>query len=698
MFQNSITPADTVRDVPDVSLFSAVFMSDDGYSDLFNAAWSLCSDGSVNEDGGKYTDCQTGPGTEACGGTCALNYDTSTTPVGGTSAAAPSMAGILALVIQSQGGQRLGQADYALYNLASTHPNVFHDITQGNNSVICSAGSANCGTNGFLTGFNAGKGYDLASGIGSVDAAQLVNNWSTVNFTATTTTLKAGTSGGSLSTSALTATHGATVYFQAGVTPSTATGYVVLTSNNSQSKSDGIITAKLTNGVASLNTQALPGGTYTLYARYGGDSTNAGSQSQGIQLTVSSEASNLQLNINAYDMKTMEVNYTLKPIAPVYGSQFYADITPYGATEGLGKGNPATGTVTLSQNGTQIATLALNSAGAATYQFPASAFPTATSYNFTAVYSGDGNYQGSSTSGSITLAKAVTVVNPQPIPSVTWTSDSINTSINLEFDAWSLGAAPTGTIIVTMNGSALTSTGFFQSSPEFTGEWGVSGGQMVTPAQIGIGNTATFTVAYSGDANYQAIAPITQTVTVAEPANAGIVLTNSGNVTISAAGQPGTGTVTVTPSNGFQGPVNLTCSLAAGGTGTDNPRCSVASPAMISGTTAQTATITISTTAASRESVKSRHVAWTGLGGTGLLAFALLIGVPRRRQMWLSLLVIIGIGSALIQTGCSAGGGTQPNNPTQPTDPGTPTGSYTFTVTGAHGSITGSTNITLTVN
>jgi len=61
----------------------------------------------------------------------------------------------------------------------------------------------------------------------------------------------------------------------------------------------------------------------------------------------------------------------------------------------------------------------------------------------------------------------------------------------------------------------------------------------MTPAQIGVGISATFTIAYSGDSNYQAIAPITETVTVSEPANAGIALTNSGNVTIASAGQSG---------------------------------------------------------------------------------------------------------------------------------------------------------------
>ena len=543
-----------------------------------------------------------------------------------------------------------------------------------------------------MSGFNAGTGYDLASGIGSVDAAQLVNNWSNVKFTQTTTTLKAGTSASSLSTSALSVAHGATVYFQVGVSPSTATGFVVLTSNNAQPNSDGIIAAQLANGVASFNTQALPGGTYTLYARYAGDNTNAGSQSQGIQLTVSSEASILKFNIDAYGAKTGN------PItSPVYGSSFFADIIPYGSTEGFGRGNPATGSVTLSQNGTQIANPPAEQRRCGELPVPRKRIS-----NGDDIYvhcrvlrrqqlHGEHNERVGQHRKSSSRRRKPTIWECGYVA-----PDQYNTSIGMWWDTWSLGAAPTGTITVTMNGTSL-GTGTVSSSPANPGEWDSGGNVSMTPAQIGVGNSATFTIAYSGDSNYQAIAPITDTVTVSEPANAGIALTNSGNVTIASVGQSGTATVTVTPSNGFQGLVTLTCSLSAGGTGTDNPQCSITNSVTMSGTTAENATVTISTTPASTAAVKSRHLAWTGLGGSGLLAVGLMIVTPRRRRTWLSLLAVVAVGSALfLQLGCS-GGSLSPTSPTQPTDPGTPAGSYTFTITGTHGSITGNTKITVTL-
>jgi uncharacterized protein (TIGR03437 family) len=100
---------------------------------------------------------------------------------GGTSAAAPVFAGILTLLnqyvvnkgIQSQPG--LGNVNPTLYRLASAGSSAFHDITVGNNIVPCQTGTLDC-PSGTL-GFNAGPGYDQASGLGSVDAALLLSGW-----------------------------------------------------------------------------------------------------------------------------------------------------------------------------------------------------------------------------------------------------------------------------------------------------------------------------------------------------------------------------------------------------------------------------------------------------------------------------------------------------------------------------------------
>jgi uncharacterized protein (TIGR03437 family) len=101
---------------------------------------------------------------------------------GGTSASAPVFAGILTLLnqhlvssgMQSQPG--LGNVNPALYRLAAATTGVFHDIVAGNNIVPCAVGTLDC-PNGTM-GFNPGPGYDLASGLGSVDVAEFLNQWS----------------------------------------------------------------------------------------------------------------------------------------------------------------------------------------------------------------------------------------------------------------------------------------------------------------------------------------------------------------------------------------------------------------------------------------------------------------------------------------------------------------------------------------
>ena len=133
-------PNDNARDLPDIALASS--FSHDGYVVINNGAMGTS---------------------------------------GGTSAAAPVFAGILALLNQqlvSNGSllqPGLGNVNPALYRLAAATSGVFHDITTGGNVVPCARGSLDC-PKGTL-GFSAGPGYDLASGLGSVDVAMLLAQW-----------------------------------------------------------------------------------------------------------------------------------------------------------------------------------------------------------------------------------------------------------------------------------------------------------------------------------------------------------------------------------------------------------------------------------------------------------------------------------------------------------------------------------------
>ncbi len=138
--------------------------------------------------------------------------------VGGTSASSPSFAGIVAILNQyltAKGALAkpgLGNINPSLYSLAASTTGLFHDITKGNNVVPCALGSKGCGSGSF--GYAAAAGYDLATGLGSVDAYNLVTGWTSLApAVGTKATLSAGpaaitSSGTTALTASITAVAG----------------------------------------------------------------------------------------------------------------------------------------------------------------------------------------------------------------------------------------------------------------------------------------------------------------------------------------------------------------------------------------------------------------------------------------------------------------------------------------------------------
>ena len=98
--------------------------------------------------------------------------------VGGTSAGTPSFAGMIVLLNQYLGTNGLGNINPNLYFMAQNTSGVFHDVTTGWNGVPCVPGSPDCGSSGAF-GYNAGPGWDAATGLGSVDANQMFTQWNT---------------------------------------------------------------------------------------------------------------------------------------------------------------------------------------------------------------------------------------------------------------------------------------------------------------------------------------------------------------------------------------------------------------------------------------------------------------------------------------------------------------------------------------
>ena len=165
-------PSDGFRDVPDLS-FHASFDSD-GYL--------VCSENS-----------------------CVNGYrasDNTLNVVGGTSAGVPAFAGIVAMLNQAT-GSRQGNVNLRLYQLAAASADAFHDIVSGNNIVPCTAGSTGCPSTGQI-GYSAGTGYDLATGLGTINAYNLVSEWNS----STTSTPSAADFALSASANTLSITRG----------------------------------------------------------------------------------------------------------------------------------------------------------------------------------------------------------------------------------------------------------------------------------------------------------------------------------------------------------------------------------------------------------------------------------------------------------------------------------------------------------
>ena len=229
-------PADTARDVPDVALTSA------GHDPYYVA------------EGGRLV------------------------PTYGTSAAAPSMAGIIALLEQYQTakgylkkGAGLGNINPQLYRLAQISPSAFHDIVTGDNKVPCTQGSPGCVAGSY--GYSAGPGYDMATGLGSVDAYNFATQFNSaansINVTLTANPQKITFNDSVTLTAVVT-----TVIKGAGM----PTGSVAFTT--SASAALGSVTLDNT-GTATIT---VPGwmlgsagtGTYAVYCQYTGDAAFSG--------------------------------------------------------------------------------------------------------------------------------------------------------------------------------------------------------------------------------------------------------------------------------------------------------------------------------------------------------------------------------------------------------------------------------------
>jgi len=634
-------PDDGARDVPDVALFAG----NEGMGYIY------CSSG----------DCASGsPNVYPWGGGGA-----------GTSASTPVFAGIVALLNQylvSKGeitAPGLGNINPHLYLMASNSSTAFHDITSGDNIVPCTTGTTDCTTGSF--GDSAGPGYDLVTGLGSIDGYNMVSEWG--NYSTIGTTLH-------LSSSATSIVSGQSVTFTATVTAASGnaipSGKVTFyaedltegSANGGKDLSIGTSTLDAT-GHATITTSTLSfGAAVSIMAEYEGTQEfGQSSDTSFVQPVLVPTTTTLTLPNQSWTWVQGEKTSLMVQVMPAAA---FVSLSNVGAV---------TGPVTLYNGTTSLGTLTVTGSSGS---FDTTALP-AGNYSVTAVFNGNASFATSTSAvGTFTIASAT------PISTTTTLSSSTAQAVqgaNVTLTATvapvsgsSTSTAPTGTVT------------FFSGTTSLGTATPVSGIASLTTAALAVGTDA-LTATYSGDSIFaasQTSAAVSVVVTTAlQPS---FTLSASSSTLTVTGGQSASTTLTVTPANGFNQALSFACSgLPVGST------CTFGTPSVQPNGTS-TVALSISTAALTA----ANHTEMKNAPLFALLPCLLLLS-RKRRSMFLNLcnvvlLAVILTGTGLGLIGC--GGSSAAVTPTQPTSK---TSTVTVIATTATG-LSQSNAITLIVN
>ncbi len=280
-------------------------------------------------------------------------------------------------------------------------------------------------------------------------------------------------------------------------------------------------------------------------------------------------------------------------------------------------------------------------------------------------------------------------VRTTPLVTATPSASSITTSQDLAVTiaVSGISGTPGGTVILTGGGYTSTAATLVNGSATIN----------VIAGALAVGSD-TLTVSYT-PSNSSVYTAATGAATVAVTAFVPQDISIGGTTVTLAPGatSKNTSTITITPSGGFVGNVQLLAAITSSPTGAVQlPTLSfTTNPVSISGATAGTTTLTITTAAPVSPTTISRGPgSWYAAGGA-TLACLLLFGIPARRRSWRTMLGMLALLVALAGGGVLGCGST--NTFVTPETPGTTAGTYTITVIGTSGAITESGTISLTV-
>jgi hypothetical protein len=515
--------------------------------------------------------------------------------VGGTSVAAPSMAGVQALVNQVNGG-RQGNPNYYYYRLANMQSQTacvananyvttsgcsFHDSQAGNNFVPATSGNAN------YIGWATGAGFDMAIGLGSPDVTNLATNWKTANFNATTTALNLTTaSGGTPVTGNPLDTYNVlvSVYPVAGTAGANGapTGdiSIIAATNVGGSIAFFTLSGNAPGGGSSTGgtITALPAGTYNIYAHYGGDTVYGGSNSAPIQVTINQSPVTLALQVNdlngdgqiittntmGYSQDTLIFTGILPPSNTSGASGYPVPTGTVTYTISNGAATVSTATVPVDPNGYQIGNIYYNAAaeydageGFELYVTQPNAPPLpAGNYTVTAAYSGDRTFLPTTASANFNITPILPstetanfVLNYTYLGAFSSLSTEVPTtgsaSFNVEFEnpLGTAGCLPaTGLLTFTdlTANKVLGTTSLTNTSPNLNSLATFT----TAPGAFTTTGSHTISMTYLGDNNYS---PFTTNGTSYLNTN----LNTWGNVTITVGGtSPTSISLAATPTTG----------------------------------------------------------------------------------------------------------------------------------------------------
>lgn len=536
----------------------------------------------------------------------------------GTSAATPVFAGILALVNQSflNSGNvpnlGLGNVNPQLYRLEETSPSVFHDIESGDNKVPCESGTADCSTG--MLGYSAASGYDLATGLGSVDATALVDDWGKATFSQTSATVAsssaraAGEQNVTLVANVQTANGPLAAspvqfYFtNPGISPQCNQANLLLL---------GTVPTDAT-GTASYALNFLPAGVNTIHVYATGTTSALPSAPVTTTVTVDPVASTTAMQVPAAPyLAGQDLTFHVQVAVPPGVSLSGPSQHNYNANAGqvslyASNGALLAGPVTVSDTGGASLTTTL----------------TAGNNNVYAAYSGS-CYVGASQSSPLQLPTAAISTTTSLAASGPESTSSASLMLKATVVSSAGDVIPSGTVTFQAGGQTIG-----------TGQLDATGAASLSyqPAAEG---TLELTAVYGGDAVHSASTSPELTVNVPAAPAPDFTIQGTNTVTV-AVGSTASVSLQITPLNGFDQAIYLSCSGLPSGA---------------------SCTLPASITPSSRESLSMTVATTTSVLALGLpfgVFFPLLASGKRRRQ-WLLLAIVMGTVGLL--SGCGGGVG-----------------------------------------